>query len=223
MKSVLKYIVILCLSLGLLSLGGCAAIGTAVSHHTLQTQTEMSRTIFLTPVSGKNRSVYVQVTNTTGVSNFSITSQLIGALSAKGYQVYTNPADLSKAYYLLQVNQLKVGKISQTAAENMMGDGYGSTLTGAAVGAVVGAVASNSVGWTVAAGIAGAIGNTIINNAVKDVTYSGVIDVKITEQKTKKSYTTRIATSSNKVNLTFKEAIPGLETRLANSISGIFA
>lgn len=224
MKAWFKFTTIIASSIAILSLTGCAAIGTAVSHRKLETQTEMSNSVFLTPVTGKNRSVYVQVTNTTGVPSFNIQQQLVGALSAKGYQVYTNPNYLDKAHYLLQVNLLRVGRMSETAAKKMLGGGYGGALEGAVTGAAIAGVASNGdAGWALAGGLIGAIGDTIISNSVKDVTYSGIVDVKITEQKEHKSYNTRIATSANQTNLEFKEAEKDLEVRLGSSIAGLFS
>ena len=223
MKYIVKGAVVASAISSTLFLGGCAAIGTEVAHHSLQAQTEMSNSIFLTPVAGHNRSIYVQSENTTGNPDFTITSQLISKLRAKGYTVYSNPSNLKKAYYLLQTNLLRVGRYSQTAAQEMMGGGYGGTLTGAAVGAATGVVATNSLGGAVAGGILGGIGSTIANNLVKDVTYSGIVDVRITIQKTHKRFETRIATSANQAGLKFKDAAPKLEAELADSISGLFA
>ena len=223
MKFCYTFIIASIMAVTLSMLGGCAAIGTSVSHRNLQTQTEMSNSIFLTPVAGKQRSVYVQVQNTTGMQSFNLNSKLIGALSAKGYQVYTNPADVKKAHYLLQVSVLRVGKFSQTAAEKTFGTGYGGALEGAAAGAVIGGLAGGDTGSAAIGGLVGAIGGAIIDNAVKDVTYSGVVNVRIVEQAEHKIHTTRIATSANKVNLDFHEAEPELETRLASSIAGLFS
>ena len=222
MNKTLKLTVAIGALMGILTLSGCAAIGTEVAHRNLEAQTEMSHTIFLTPVTKHDRSIYLQAENTTGKPSFSIKSRLASDLHLKGYTIYNKPKDLRKAYYLLQTNLLRVGRISETAAKEMMGFGYGGTLAGAAAGANIGAAATESIGGSVAGGLIGGVADTIADNMVKDVTYSGIVDVKITVQSTNKSYRTRIATSANKVNLHFKEAEPKLENELASSISGLF-
>ena len=47
-----------------LALSGCAATSTAVAKRNLDVQTKMSDTIFLDPVSPDQRTVYVDVKNT---------------------------------------------------------------------------------------------------------------------------------------------------------------
>ena len=89
------------------------------------------------------------------------------------------------------------------------------------------------------------------NQLVEDVTYSMITDVQISVKveggvtktvdaniaqgssttskqsyNTKSDYmqyTTRVASTANKVNLDFKEAKPTLEKEIANQIAGIFA
>ncbi|MCL1985201.1 MAG: complement resistance protein TraT, partial [Betaproteobacteria bacterium] len=99
-------------------------------------------------------------------------------------------------------------------------------------------------------GAAAGIVDVAVNSAVKDVTYSMITDVMVSEKagkdvsETRQSniasgrgstvsqhmdkksgrvrYATRIGTSANKVNLTFEEAQPTIEENLARSIAGIF-
>ena len=198
-------------------LSGCAAVGTAVSHASLQTKTMMSQSVFLDPVPDHDKVIYVQVRNTTDQPSFQIQDALSEALAGKGYKVTTN---FEKAYYVLQVNILSIGKTSQTAAQEMMGSGYGGALEGAASGALI----SGSMGGNpIAGGLIGGVAGSIIDNAVKDVTYAGITDVKITvNTPSKKVFTTRIATTADKVNLSFADAQVSIEAGLTNSISGIF-
>ena len=200
-------------------MSGCAAVGTAVSHGNLQTQTLMSKSVFLNPVPNNQKTVYIQVHNTTDKPSFSIKEGLADALADKGYRVVYN---YSRAHYVLQVNLLQVGKTSKTAAKEMFGKGYGGTAEGAVVGSLLAADTGHDM---LAGGIVGGVATTIINNAVKDVTFSGIVDVRITEKMPSghiKAYKTRIMSTANKVNLSFADAERPLEVGLVNSISGIF-
>jgi hypothetical protein len=203
-------------------LSGCAAIGTAIKHRNLQTQTLMSKAVFLDPVPNREKTVFVQVHNTTDKPNFNIQPQLISNLMAKGYRIKQDP-DL--AHYVLQVDVLSVGRASKTAASEMMHMGYGGALEGAAAGASTMAVAGGD--HILAGGIVGAVAGTVADNMVQDVNYSGVVDIKITEKKPShkhahKVYRTRIATTADKVNLKFATAEPKLENGIAHSIAGLF-
>jgi len=118
--------------------------------------------------------------------------------------------------------------------------GYGATgysTTGAIAGGLIGGAAVGLV-------------DVVASSSVKDVTYSMITDVMVSEKAGKKvketrqtnvasgrgssisqsvdketgrlRYATRIGTSANKVNLAFEEAQPAIEENLARSIAGIF-
>ena len=136
----------------------------------------------------------MNVHNTTG-KNFEQQPQLTSALIAKGYTVKSSA---TSAHYILQVNVLKLGQTSQTAAKEMMQSGYGGTMEGVATGV---AVASTTGHNAVAGGLLFGVASTIADNAVKDITMTGVTDVKITEHLSNghvKSYTTRIGMTAEK-------------------------
>jgi hypothetical protein len=188
-----------------------------VAHGSLQTKTMMSKSVFLDPVPDADKLVYVQVRNTTDKANFQIKHALKMALEDKGYRVTNH---FERAYYILQVNLLRMGKTSETAAEQMMGAGYGGALEGATAGAYM---AASGGGNPVAGGIIGGVAGAIIDNAVKDVTYYGMSDVKITVRShPRRVFRTRIASTANKVNLQFVDAQASIETGLVKSISGVF-
>lgn len=214
-KNVLKGVSI---AAAVILLSGCAAIGTAVKHGSLQSQTLMGKSVFLDPVSQSQKTIYVQVHNTTD-KDMNIQSGLTDAIRAKGYAISSDP---NNAHYLLQVNILQLGRSSKTAAEEMMKSGYGGTMEGIASGVALGLNHGSS---GVVAGIGGGIISTVVDNAVQDVVISGIVDIKITEHlkdgKTK-VYTSRIGTTADKVNLKFATACPSLQKNLTKSISGIF-
>jgi outer membrane lipoprotein SlyB len=233
-------------------LSGCAAVHTSIAKKDLDVQTKMSDTIFLDPVEPDQRTIYLNVRNTSDKSNFDVAGPVARVLQGKGYTISNNP---KTAHYWLQVNVLSVDKASPTAAENALRAGYGGAFTGAAVGAATGAALD---GWGGAAigGLAGAaafgIADTIANAAVKDVVYMAITDVEIAERaeagvlirqdnqqdakqgiggarrqtSTKVSnmnkYRTRVVSTANKVNLQYDEAAADLTNGLTRSISGLF-
>lgn len=227
-----------------LSMGACAAIGTAVEHKDLATQTKMSHSIFLNPVSDNQKTIYVSVRNTSA-KPMDISDSLTQSLRQRGYRVIHSA---NKAHYWLQVNVLKAGQLSEAAANSALSNGFGGALTGAAAGAVVG----NSGGAVIGGALLGGLVDTIANHAVKDVRYSVITDIQISErlgkgqtakthitsnmtqgsstqsttslsrQSNRMTYRTRVLSTADKVNLDFNEAAPILRQQLTQSIAGIF-
>ncbi|WP_248884430.1 complement resistance protein TraT [Acidithiobacillus acidisediminis] len=225
------------------ALSGCAATQVALEHKDLDVQTKMSNTIFLNPVPPSEQTVYVQFKNTSDKSlNVAALEQEIDAnLTNQGYRI----VPYNQAHYMLQINVLSVGKMSEAAAQKSLTNGYG----GAAFGAIAGAAIGQS--WT-GAGAGGLVGGAIglvADSLVKDVTYAMITDVQVAErskqavqQQTNSNlqqgtsttttqqvsgeghwlyYRTRIVSTANKVNLSFKNAVPALQGQLVHSLSGI--
>ncbi|SEF39554.1 complement resistance protein TraT [Nitrosomonas ureae] len=168
-----------------LILSGCAAVHTSIAKKDLDVQTKMSDTIFLDPIEPSQRTVYLNIRNTSDKINFDITATVARALEGRGYLITNNPRE---AHYWLQVNILSVDKASPTAAEAALRAGYGgmgSAALGAAVGTATGAAID---GWSGAGigGLAGAaafgLASTIADATVKDVTYMAITDVEIAER-----------------------------------------
>ena len=225
---------------------GCAATQTALEHHTLEANTKLSKTIFLDPVSPSQRTVFVSVKNTSE-ENLTIEKPLAQALTERGYKVVNNPA---QAHYMIQANILKVGKMSHSASENALGGGYGSALAGAATGAALGSFGNSNT--MLGGGIAGGLVGLAADSLIKDVNYTVVTDIQISERVAKgvrvqehfnsslengtasgtyqtsskqsnyQRYRTRVVSNANKVNLSFKDARPALEQGLVRTLSGLF-
>ena len=213
MKSIVS---VLFLVLFLVVLSGCAAIQTSVSKKDLDTQSKMSKTIFLEPThTERERTVFLQVRNTSDQSDFDITQKLESAIINRGYRVVHK---LSEANYLVQANVLQVGKSSPNAAEAAIYKGYG--MDGVAIGASTAYVAGASSEVMVGAGILGGLASVIADSAVKDVYYSVIVDIQI--KKGREKFQTRILSSANKVNLKLAEALPALKDGITKSIAGIF-
>lgn len=233
-----------------LALGGCAATHTMISKRKLDVQTKMTDTVFLNPVDDAQKTIYVQLKNTSDKPSFNIEGKVRNILENRGYTVVNS---LNKAHYLIQANILQVGKIDPSAAEKAFTGGYGSLVHTAGAGVATGALLSGGRGGSMlAGGLIGGLVDTVANAAVKDVTYAVITDLQISERavrgakikQTDKSYLkqgnsslskqtstsqadwmkyqTRVMSTANKANLDFKDAQPILEEGLANSIAGIF-
>lgn len=230
-----------------IALTGCAATQTALEHSSLQVSTKQSETVFLDPVPKAQKSVYLAIKNTSD-EEVDIASQLKTALAEHGYQVINNP---NTAHYLLQANILKVGKMSIAASQSALGGGYGSALAGAALGTAAGSFTNSSTGL-IAGGLAGGVIGLAADAIVKDVNYTMITDVQISERAGQgirvkeqfeshlkngnstmtsqtyshdsnyQRYRTRIVSNADKVNLKFTDARYALEQGLVKTITGIF-
>jgi outer membrane lipoprotein SlyB len=232
----------------ILAITSCAAMSTAISKRNLDVQTKMSNTIFLDPVADNQKTIFLQIRNTSDKPEFSITNEIKEKMIAKGYKVVNDP---DKAHYILQANILQVGKTSQTAAEKSLMGGYGDAMAGAVAGAFLGG-RNGSTGGAVAGGLIGAGIAFVANSMVEDVYYSITTDLQISEKAKKgvkvtnqsnqnlaqgnsgstkstyqetsdsRKYQTRVLSFANKVNLKWEAASPELVKGLSASIAGMF-
>jgi hypothetical protein len=176
-----------CLGLiaGGLALSGCAASSTAVANRNLDVQTRMSDTIFLEPVSAEDRTVYVEVKNTSDKPDLDLAAPIREAVAARGYRIVEDPR---AAQFLLQANVLQAGRSSRTAAEEAYNGGFGSTLFGGAAGGAVGyglgrsGIGVNDALATVGGALIGAAISGIADAYVQDTTYTIVTDLQISER-----------------------------------------
>lgn len=211
-----------CLLISVHLLTSCSAASLAISKKNLDVQTKMNKTLWLNPVPAAQKTIYLQVRNTSDKQQFNLDA-IRGNLEAKGYRILSSS---SHAHYWLQVNILKVGMTSMSAAEKAGQSGPGSSLEGAVVGAAAGAlVAPGSPRAWLGAGLAGAAVSLVANSAVKDVVYVAITDIRVSEKQKNgqyKHYPRRIVSTAEKVNLKFEQAFPALENGLIGSISGLF-
>jgi hypothetical protein len=228
-------------------LTSCAATQTVLEHRTLDVSTKQSETVFLDPVSQAQKTVYISVKNTSN-EEVRIQPQLKTTLKNQGYRVVDDP---NSAHYLLQANILKVGKMSVAASQSALGGGYGSAVAGAVVGAAAGSF-TNSTAGLITGGLAGGVVGLAADSLVKDVNYTMITDVQVSERVGKgvkvneqvqshlkngsasmttqslskesqyQRYRTRIVSNADKVNLKFADARGALEQDLVKAISGIF-
>ncbi|HEM6962631.1 TPA: complement resistance protein TraT [Legionella pneumophila] len=226
---------------------GCAATQTAFEHGSLQVSTKQSHTIFLDPVANTEKTVYLSVKNTSD-EDINIAPQLKTALEQHGCKVVNNP---NAAHYLLQANILKVGKMSIAASQSALGGGYGSAIAGAVAGTAAGSLTNSTTGM-ISGGLAGGVIGLAADSLVKDVNYTMITDVQISERVGKgikvneefrsnmqngsasvtsqtstrdsqyQRYRTRVISNADKVNLKFTDARVPLEQGLVKVITGIF-
>lgn len=221
----------------------CSTLHTVISKRNLDVQTKMSDTIWLEPVAANQKTIFVQIRNTSG-KNLNIQKKITDILVAKGYKIVGDPA---KARYMLQANILKVDKVNLD--KNGL-DGFSDAVLAGGVGGLLGAQRSGGVYTSLGWGLAGAAIGTVADALVSDVAYAMVTDVLVTEKTGRKvntstknfvkqgssgsmtssskfvsnaeKYSTRVLSTANKVNLDFNDAIPVLEDELGKVIAGIF-
>ncbi len=204
-----------------LVLVACGAATTSIVKKELKVETKMSNTIFLEPIGPEDKTIYLQVRNTSTKPNLDLTGPLYSALLNKGYEVTHKASD---AHYILQVNVLQAGELDAATRDEIVGRGFGDAIVGGLVGAGVGSLVSGHSDAVIAGALVGAAIGGLASAGTQDVTYSVITDVQITEKlkSGNQVHKTRIASTANKVNLKFEQAEPELVEGLARSIAGIF-
>ena len=243
----MKTVLMSALLISTLSLSGCGALHTAVAKRNLDVQTKMSSSIFLDPVEPEQRTIFVDIRNTSDKPEFDLKPQVIQSLQARGYQVIDSP---KRAHYWLQANVLQVGRSNARDTNSALAAG-----PGIAAGAVTGyaihrATGGSSGGATAGALVGGAIVGTVVDAMVEDVYYSVITDIQIMErfdgtvsessqhqliqgdsgsttssyqrQSDMRKYQTRVASFANQANLKWPEAEPQLTQGLVRSLAGLF-
>lgn len=230
-----------------LTLSGCGALHTAVAKRNLDVQTKMSSSIFLDPVEPAQRTIFVDIRNTSDKPEFDIKPQVIQSLQARGYQVIDSP---KRANYWLQANVLQVGRSNARDTNSALAAGpgmAGGAVTGYAIHRATG---GSSGGATAGAIVGGAIVGTVVDAMVEDVYYSVITDIQIMErfngvvsessqhqliqgdsgsttstyqrQSDMRKYQTRVASFANQANLKWPEAEPELTQGLVRALAGLF-
>lgn len=227
-KNLMKIAAVAFAVFGLTQLTGCASTATKmIDKSDLSVETKMDTTVFLEPMGRDNRTVFLDVRNSSDkdIDVNGMMAKMSQILATKGYTMVNNPDD---AAVVIQENILSVAQISEDAAKNALA----AAGEGAALGALAGAAThsgsysgygSRSAGFA----LAGAAINFAGNLLVKDVYYNIVTDIRVrqtsaTEASGYKEFKTRTVTVANKVNLDFAEAKPALVNGLVKTTTGIF-
>ena len=248
LKKLRNHVTVALIGALVLGLSGCSAMDTAVKHRNLDVETNMSKSVFLQPIPSNQKTVYIDVHNTSNQQLASIKSMLKDAVRQKGYRV----VNYSKAHYLLQANVLQIGKMSKSAADDALTGGFGGAISGAALGAATGAVVDGSNASIIGGGIVGGLVGSVANDMVSNTTYTMITDIQISEKLPKGAharstttaameqgtatqqvtrisgktswlkYRTRIVSTANRVNLSFASARAALMQQLSTSIANVF-
>lgn len=230
-----------------LSLAGCGALHTAVAKRNLDVQTKMSSSIFLDPVEPEQRSIFVDIRNTSDKPEFDLKQQVIQSLQARGYRVIDSP---KQAHYWLQANILQVGRSNARDTNSALAAGPG--IAGGAVSgyAIHRATGGASGGAMVGAVVGGAVVGTVVDAMVDDVYYSVITDIQIMERfdgtvKEKsehqliqgdsgsttssynrttdmRKYQSRVVSFANQSNLKWPDAEPELTQGMVRALAGLF-
>ncbi|WP_024548518.1 conjugal transfer complement resistance protein TraT [Siccibacter turicensis] len=240
----LKKLAVVGLVMATVALSGCGAMSTAIKKRNLEVKTQMSETIWLEP--SNEKTVYIQVKNTSDKDMSNLQTLIANDLIAKGYKVSSSP---DTAYYWVQANVLKADKMDLRQAQGFLSSGYEGAVAGAALGAGITAYNSNSGGAALGVGLAAGLIGMAADAMVEDVNYTMITDLQISERSKAKvttdniaalrqgtsgiklqtssaegdraKYQTRVVSNANKVNLKFEEAKPLLEAQLAKSVANI--
>lgn len=226
-----------------LQFSGCSQVATGIEHAKLDTSAKMSDTIFLNPVRPDQKTIFIQVKNTSEIPMPDLQSYVSNLITAKGYKIVDDPY---KAHYWLQGNVLYMGKESKHMT-------YAGALAGGFGGALVGSAFGNHYGRLGAMGAGSIVGSAlgaIAGAAIHVDKYMGVVDIQVKEkvngtikakessnlsngigttykstrnvQTSYQSYRTRIVAEATQTNLNLKKAVPVIENKIARELAGIF-
>lgn len=206
-----------------------ALLTTGCATFSLETNTKMTRSVFLNPVPKEQKTIYLIVKNTSDVNGVGekIKLLLVKNLQAKGYKIVNN---IKNAHYILYVNILFANNIKEKNAG--MATAFGAT-TGAVIGAS-GATAGSTGKDALAGAVIGGVIYGVGAKLTEDETIRIVTDIQIKEkinpnatndlnnEKDYRTYTTRVFSQATETHLKVKDALPILEEKMANSIANIF-
>ena len=231
-----------------LALSGCSAMSTAMKHHELSVESKMSESIFLDPVPKNQKTIYVQVRNTTTEDLPALKEALSAELVKEGWRVVD---DIDLAQKMVQVNVLQAGEAKDPQSVwQSLSSGYGSAVAlGGLAGLAVG-YHNDNVGNGIGAGLIVGAGSWVADQLVKNVTYSVITDIQVSSRTDKAvkqitranlsqgnstntvqnyeqetnwiRYRTCVGSVANQMNLDFEDAKPVLTQHLATEVAGIF-
>ena len=205
-------------------LWGCSATQVALEKKDLKVQTKMSKSIFLDLDNQIEKSAYLEIKNTSD-KDIDFDTPVRKAIETRGYKLVN---DAKEAAYIYQINVLYVGEADPAALRTAVHSGYGSTWWG---GAAVGGAVGYGVGGTgqsaaLGSGLGGFLAGAtelVTGSLTKDVTYTVMTDLQLTEKTTKgkKIHQARVASTAEQVNLEWEETKDPLVQGLAKSLGGL--
>ena len=113
------YRLVLLLLVALLS--ACSAVHTSVAKRNLDVQTRMSQTVYLDPVEPEQRTIFVDIRNTSAEYQLPLADDVRQFMQQRGYQLVDSPL---RAQYWLQVN---VRTVLKERPDVVLAQEYGMT------------------------------------------------------------------------------------------------
>lgn len=181
----------------------------------LQVETKPTNSIFLDPVKRVQKTIYVEVKNSSSRDIGAFETKLKDKLSVQGYTIF---ADAKSAQYILMTNVL-------FAANSKEGINGGAVAGGTFLGAMTGAMKTNNGSGLLVGAAAGATAFAVASVVGQDEYYRFITDVQIKEKDSDGKYTDhtmRIFSQSVKMNLKTEEAMPIMVEQTVEQIAKIF-
>ncbi len=181
----------------------------------LQVETKPTNTVFLDPVKRAQKTIYIEVKNSSGKDIENFETKLKDKLVTQGYTI---TADAKSAQYILMTNVL-------FAANSKEGVSGGAVAGGTVLGAMAGAMKTNNGSGLLIGAAAGAATFAVASVVGQDEYYRFITDVLVKEKDTGDKYTEhtmRIYSQSVKMNLKTEEAIPIMVDQTTEQIVKIF-
>lgn len=209
--------------IGCIPFSSCAASRMMMRYGELETQTEVSESVFLDLRSGFPKTVHVSESSSVP-QDVTVLGEVQQQLAKAGYTLVANPND---ATYLLQINHVQLAAFDLDEGQDL-GDAITVAFAAGAVGGItaglVGASEKTSGKVAVATGVVGFIADA----KTKHVAYTLTTDVLVTEMVLNgeggtepRYHETRIVSVASKVNLDLEEALPPIVKGMRDAVSGL--
>ena len=170
----------------------------------LQTQTKMTKTVFLNPINPSLKSIYIELKNSSSEELNTLKNQIIDKLELKNYKITSN---VQKAQYILRINILSISKKRENNSKNGAKDGL-------IIGSTVNMYNNNGATQTLLGGLSGALIGGLIARSNEDSILQIIVDVNI-QEKTNYKITTSINNSYDQASINDKK-----RSGFINSFSG---
>ena len=205
--------------LGSMTLAGCAASRLMIRYGGLNTQTDMSESVFLELRSDLPQTVYMAEASTAG-HELTIRPTLDRELTESGYTL-VDGAD--EATYILQINHLRLAEV-ELSGDQTLGDALGAAFAAGAGAALAADVAG--VDDLAAVGLAAGVVGFVLDASTKHIAHTLTTDVLVTEsvpadgpERELRYHRTRIVSGASKVNLKLGESLPAMISGLSRALA----
>ncbi len=208
--------------LGIMTLAGCAATRLMIRYGDLNTQTEMSESVFLELRSDLPQTVYISEASTAG-RELTIRPTLDRHLTESGYTLVDGT---DEATYIIQINHLRLVESELTGGQTL-GDAIDAALV-AGAGAALATDILGASGAAAEVGLAVGVVGFVMDASTKHIAHMLTTDVLVTEsvpaggaERELRHHETQIVSGASKVNLKLEEALPAMISGLSRSLAGL--